>query len=92
MAVLHQPGLRGPIRRRPKATWPPSRSPTTHRRRENVVTYVASTVAAVILGFLAGLLTFKQKQRWCPGCGSILRCVACPGQPTPNEARRAQQA
>lgn len=51
--------------------------------------YATTAIVAIILGFLAGLLTFKHKQRWCPGCGSALRCVQCPGQPTPDQARRA---
>lgn len=33
--------------------------------------------AALLLGFLAGLLLFKVKQRWCPVCGNHLRCVPC---------------
>jgi hypothetical protein len=26
--------------------------------------------AALVIGFLAGLLAFKVKSRWCPQCGS----------------------
>ncbi|MBN1171135.1 MAG: hypothetical protein JXA67_03085 [Micromonosporaceae bacterium] len=33
--------------------------------------------AALILGFLIGLLTFKIKQHWCPTCGERLQCVRC---------------
>jgi hypothetical protein len=29
-----------------------------------------AVVAALILGFLAGLLTFRVKSRWCPQCGA----------------------
>jgi hypothetical protein len=32
------------------------------------------TTAAMVFGFLAGLLTFRQKQQWCPICGSTLTC------------------
>ncbi|GAB1640940.1 hypothetical protein KRMM14A1259_13630 [Krasilnikovia sp. MM14-A1259] len=28
-------------------------------------------VAALLSGFLAGLLSFKVKSRWCPRCGSL---------------------
>jgi hypothetical protein len=36
---------------------------------------VAMAVApAVILGFLAGLLSFRIKNRWCPDCGATLAC------------------
>jgi NADH pyrophosphatase NudC (nudix superfamily) len=29
-----------------------------------------AVVAALMLGFLAGLFTFKVKNRWCPVCGA----------------------
>lgn len=29
---------------------------------------------ALVVGFLAGLLTFRVKQRWCPTCGATLAC------------------
>lgn len=32
------------------------------------------TVAAIVIGFLAGLLSFKIKRRWCPTCGATLTC------------------
>lgn len=28
-----------------------------------------AVVVALLLGFLAGLLSFKVKNRWCPHCG-----------------------
>jgi hypothetical protein len=34
---------------------------------------IAALVASLI-GFLAGLLTFRAKQRWCPECGLTLTC------------------
>ncbi|MBN1172686.1 MAG: hypothetical protein JXA67_10980 [Micromonosporaceae bacterium] len=49
--------------------------------------------AALILGFLIGLLTFKVKQRWCPDCGDRLRCVPCliaAGRLVPLPAQRSQ--
>ncbi len=55
--------------------------------------YVMTVLAAVLLGFLAGLLTFKVKQKWCPECGGELRCVACldrmalTGRTTRSQAR-----
>jgi hypothetical protein len=30
-----------------------------------------AVMAALLVGFLAGLLSFKVKQRWCPHCGSL---------------------
>ena len=41
-------------------------------------------IAALLLGFVAGLLTFRMKQRWCERCGATLRCLTC----RPVEARR----
>jgi hypothetical protein len=35
---------------------------------------VSAVVAALVVGFLGGLLSFKVKQRWCPRCGTTLAC------------------
>ena len=34
--------------------------------------------AALVVGFLAGFMTFKQSRRWCRTCGAVLRCPECP--------------
>ena len=44
------------------------------------------TGAALIVGFLAGLLTFRRASHWCPICGVTLAC------PEPDHARRARTA
>ena len=31
---------------------------------------IGVVIAALLTGFLAGLLSFKVKERWCPQCGS----------------------
>ena len=31
---------------------------------------VGAVVAALVAGFIIGLVTFKVKDRWCPGCGA----------------------
>ncbi len=31
-------------------------------------------VLGITLGFIAGLITFKRSNRWCPACGGQLRC------------------
>jgi hypothetical protein len=42
---------------------------------------LAAVLAALVLGFAAGLVTYRQSRRWCPGCGATLRCpTGC--QPT----------
>ena len=41
--------------------------------------YVLPIVAALLVGFLAGLLTFKVKTQWCPKCGAVKSCPACAG-------------
>jgi rRNA maturation protein Nop10 len=33
-----------------------------------------ATLSAALIGFLAGLLSFHMKQRWCPVCGATLTC------------------
>ena len=38
------------------------------------MTLAVAVAAAATLGFLAGLLTFKARQRWCPVCGASLEC------------------
>lgn len=40
-------------------------------------TLLSATAGTGILGFLAGLFSFKVKTQWCPDCGSRLRCVDC---------------
>jgi hypothetical protein len=37
---------------------------------EVVIVFVGAVVSAVVLGYLAGLLSFKVKSRWCPQCGA----------------------
>jgi len=46
---------------------PTSRNRT---RRETITMLVAAVMAAVVLGYLGGLLSFKIKSRWCPECGA----------------------
>lgn len=36
---------------------------------------VFAVVGALLVGFVAGLLTFRLKQQWCPMCGETLRCT-----------------
>jgi hypothetical protein len=31
--------------------------------------------AALLVGFMAGLLTFKVKSRWCPECGTTTLAI-----------------
>jgi hypothetical protein len=37
----------------------------------------ASVGLALVLGWLAGMLTHKRAERWCPVCGSRLKCLEC---------------
>ena len=41
---------------------------------------VMTATAAAVLGFAAGLLTFKRSTRWCPSCGASMACPACGGR------------
>ena len=48
---------------------------------------VFAVMGAVIFGFLAGLLAFRIKNRWCPSCGATT--TALQGQPyQASHARR----
>lgn len=49
-------------------------------------TLALTTLIGILLGFCAGLLSFKAKSRWCPRCGIPLRCPRC--HLTPTEAMR----
>jgi hypothetical protein len=51
-----------------------------------VVAEVAAVIAALMVGFLAGLLVFKIKQRWCPHCGSLTTAEV------PDRERRISRA
>jgi hypothetical protein len=31
-------------------------------------------ISSLLIGFLAGLLTFKRKQQWCERCGAVKTC------------------
>lgn len=49
---------------------------------------VLALAGTTLLGFAAGLFSFKVKSHWCPSCGVTLRCPACCR--TPHEAVRAR--
>jgi hypothetical protein len=36
--------------------------------------FAAAVISALLVGFLAGLLTFKRKQQWCDRCGAVKTC------------------
>ncbi len=39
-------------------------------RQATTVMVIVAIVAAIVIGFLAGLLSFRVKSRWCPTCGT----------------------
>ncbi len=43
------------------------------------MSYVVTVILALLLGFLAGLLSFKVKSRWCSTCGVVKSCPTCAG-------------
>jgi hypothetical protein len=51
------------------------------------VSYLVTVVLAMLLGFLAGLLSFKVKSRWCAECGMVKTCPRCPGWADPLAAQ-----
>jgi NADH pyrophosphatase NudC (nudix superfamily) len=48
---------------------------------------VAFVFTAMMIGFVGGFATFKRSHRWCPGCGSMLRCGECPRSRTATKLR-----
>jgi hypothetical protein len=38
---------------------------------------IIMAVAALVVGFTAGFLTYPQSRRWCPECGVSLHCPQC---------------
>jgi hypothetical protein len=42
-----------------------------------VAALAVSTVMALVLGWLAGMLTSRRASHWCPVDGSRLQCLEC---------------
>ncbi|GAA1791274.1 hypothetical protein GCM10009835_06130 [Planosporangium flavigriseum] len=51
------------------------------------MSHLVTVIPAVLLGFLAGLLSFKVKSRWCTECGTVKSCPRCAGWADPLPAR-----
>jgi hypothetical protein len=49
-----------------------------------------SLLAAILLGFLAGLFSFRVKSRWCTVCGATMACVDCRDRVRTTGPRAAQ--
>jgi len=39
--------------------------------------FLVTILPAMLLAYLAGLLSFKIKSRWCPNCGTVKTCPRC---------------
>jgi hypothetical protein len=55
---------------------------------------VGAVVAALIIGFTAGLLAFRVKNRWCPACGATTFALAerPSAGPVPQPTSSAEKA
>lgn len=53
----------------PRVDWTRGRGADLTNKEGSMV--VGATAAALVIGFLAGLLAFRAKSRWCPRCGSL---------------------
>jgi hypothetical protein len=42
-----------------------------------------------LLGWLAGMLTFKRSLLWCKNCGRVLTCVSCAKTDAPRSTVRS---
>nr|MDT0659511.1 hypothetical protein [Micromonospora sp. DSM 115978] len=40
-----------------------------HGREEQTIMEICGLIGVALLGFLAGLFSFRVKSRWCPTCG-----------------------
>lgn len=48
-----------------------------------------AAVAALLIGFVAGMCTYRASRRWCPVCGATLTCGVC-ANATPVQRQRAR--
>ena len=48
---------------------------------------VIAATSGLLMGFLAGLISFKVKSRWCPQCGATTT-AAVPASPNPPRPPR----
>lgn len=46
-------------------------------RRLLTMSLAMAALGAALLGWVAGMWTFKRAQRWCPSCGDTLDCLNC---------------
>jgi hypothetical protein len=51
-----------------------------------------AVTASSIIGFLAGLLTFKRSERWCPQHGTTKVCLLCERSMPPAVSRERHPA
>jgi hypothetical protein len=45
--------------------------------------YLMAILPAMLLAYLAGLLSFKVKSRWCAACGTLKSCPRCAAWASP---------
>jgi hypothetical protein len=50
--------------------------------------FLVTVVLATLLGYLAGLFSFKVKTRWCASCGAVKSCPNCSGWANAVAAKR----
>jgi hypothetical protein len=43
---------------------------------EVIIMLIGAVISALLAGYLAGLLSFKVKDRWCPQCGATTSDLA----------------
>jgi NADH pyrophosphatase NudC (nudix superfamily) len=41
-----------------------------------IIVLIGAVISALLVGFFAGLLSFKVKDRWCPHCGATTSDLA----------------
>jgi hypothetical protein len=56
---------------------PPKRAAHDGKEHDLVVATAVTVLMSLLVGWLAGMLTHKRAERWCPVDGSKLKCFHC---------------
>ncbi|RNL87705.1 hypothetical protein EFE23_26710 [Micromonospora solifontis] len=69
-AAVGAPAPRAPSATRPQCDGRTGPGPAVRHRPIEVIAVLFGVLAALVVGYVAGLVSFKIKDRWCPQCGS----------------------
>jgi hypothetical protein len=56
----------------------PCEASVKSRKAQNVnLARLIGVIPALLVGFIAGLVTYRKSRRWCTACGATLHCPDC---------------